>query len=327
MGEYDSTGVKILNLPESIRRRPGMYFLDTGWQAINSIVCELVSNVADRFLVGEATQVSVSFDDTVITVSDDGPGLPYDQAGLEHRTLAEDYFCRLHVTATADGHAPHIHVGCIGLGLAVLNAAAEWMDVETYRAGHVYHQRFGKGKILKEMSKSASSDSQGTTITLKPDPELFEPCKPNLDDLRRSMNDLVHFLPGFRVMFQNECLQSRDGLIDLALKRYGELKNADESPREAAFDERRDGIQVQVAGVGTAATKPQMWSWVNGSPTQSGSHVDGALRGFRKSGWMPALVLIHVIMHDPQFAGPTKEVLCNKEVRTAVEKLIIEALI
>lgn len=329
--EYSTENIKVLTLPEAVRKRPGMYFANINSLAVNAAIFEAVSNAVDQFLSGNATKLKVEVDENLVRVIDDGPGLPFDRAGpdSEYANLAEYYFIHGHDSPTADNHAPHVHIIGGGLGLAVLNAASDRLKVRSSNGVKVYSQEFGKGIVVSPCKLEKTKTDSGTELEIKLDDDLFLGYTPDLSHMRKTLFELSHFYPGLIVEFQQERFVASRGLLDLAYIQYSNppLAWAQEPPVKYFYEQIKDSIQIQVAALGDADTNTAYKSWVNGVETvEGGTHVIGLSKAFENVNWSPRLAFIHVIMHEPQFAGPSKDVLKSSQVECVIEQLVTESL-
>ena len=183
-----------------VRKLPGMYFgfSDT---AAATIVGELTANVIDLFLRGDATRVRISTDveSQTIVVSDDGPGLSIeDMKSPGLRSLIEPHF-----TATADGHAPHVHLVSSGVGLMPVTAVSSWMRVEAWRSGELWAVELEKGVLTQSPTRVAGTggraSGRGTAVSLRIDPEVFERTMPCMPTLHANLYMASHHFPGLRI--------------------------------------------------------------------------------------------------------------------------------
>ncbi|GAB2884420.1 hypothetical protein GCM10027180_13480 [Microbulbifer echini] len=307
-----------------------MYFGGIGSLAINNAIYELIANAIDQYLMGHATKIKVVIDGSIIKVSDDGRGFPFDvNAPIEECSNLVEFYCLYrHNLPTADHHAPHIHILAGGLGLAVVNAASEYIKVKSSDGHRVYRQSFGGGQVRSACEAESVVSDKGTELELVVDRELFQTSLPDMPALRKTLFELVHFYPGLTIEFQEERFLTERGLLDLAFVRYSP-SSAGYSlgvPRQFYYEGADSGVQIQVAALG-CFDSTEYKSWVNGIETvEGGVHIDGLETAFIKAGWRPKLALIHVIMHDPQYAGPCKDALCAPKVANVVEKLVGESL-
>jgi len=305
-----------------------MYIGDTGQRGIEHLINELVANGVDLFLAGSATRVSVSHKDHAITVSDDGPGLPFDQAVDDGRTLAETYFTELHRTATADGHSPHVHLNRNGLGLVVVSALSSWVNVISHRNGFRWEQGFKRGMVSTKVKKTKSLE-RGTSITFLPDKGCMLTQVPRWAAVRRKLFHSAHLHPGIILGIQNETFHAPGGLSDLA-----EFMGITEDESFTTLPARMlkvhaelDGVHVNAAVFGSAS-RCRWTSWCNGLRTNlHGTHVLGLKDALRSVGWTPAVALIHVLLTHPNFSGPTRSQLATKHVRSAVRQAVQKQLL
>ncbi|WP_020561038.1 hypothetical protein [Thiofilum flexile] len=328
MEEYNPANTKALSLVEAIRKRPGMFFGEINSLAVNHAIYEVVANAVDQYLAGNATKVQVGFNEKIIWVSDDGPGLPYDKPSPDpNLSLAEFYFTHRHNSPTADNHAPHIHLVGGGLGLAAINAASEFINVTSSNGSSIWKQRFGKGKILGKASEQKYLGSSGTTLEFQLDREIFQGYSLDHFDLRKTMFELAHFYPRLIVEYQQERFIAYRGLLDLAYIHYRTPALADKLPIAFYFEGMSNKIQVQVATLGDSQRKTKYISWVNGlASVEGGTHVEGLQDAFKHAGWKPTLALIHIIMHDPKFAGPSRDVLRSESVKHVISHLLTKPI-
>ena len=267
MSKYDASQVQVLNSPEAVRKRPGMYLGNIDSLAANTIIYELVANSVDQYLAGFVSKVKLVIIDDVATVEDDGGGLPFNKKSTSDgfSSLAESFFMSLHNTATRDGHAPHVHIKGGGLGLGVVNAVCEHINVGSSINGKRYKQSFGKGKVLSDCIADNSSLQIGTTIELTLDSEIFGETKFDLFDLRKTMFEVAHFYPGLVIEFQSERFYSEQGLLDLAYFYYqGPLERiAKSNPIKFFFDGEINQVQLNVAAIGNASddSETRLLSW------------------------------------------------------------------
>lgn len=306
-----------------------MYFGCTTERGAVHVVNELISNGIDLFLHQTATRVAVAMDGDTITYSDDGPGLPYDTPGPGRISLAEHYLTCYHTTPTADDHAPHIHMLSHGLGLVCVNAVSEKLTVKSWRSGCLWEQQFTKGlRVNPPRIVERAHGKKGTKISFRLDSAVFKAKVPCLRTLRRLIFESAHLFPGIALGLGQEIFHAPNGLGDLASLYYLHAVPHDlQDPEPFAMHTRYGDVEVNVGVVGESTTKPFLRSWANGSSTGlHGTHVDGLRDALRSVHWNPAVAMIHVIMHQPEFAGPTRSRLANDPVRRLVRECVKPAL-
>jgi len=309
----------------SIRKRPGMYFGSTGSHGVLHAINELVSNGIDLFLNGSASRVGISFEGETISCTDDGPGLPYDLPGPGGDTLAEHYLTHYHDTPTADSHAPHVHLISHGLGLMCVNAVSEFFEVRTWRSGRLWTQRFHEGLPVQRPQIAQQGPGKGTSLSFRLDSKVFSYKLPDRRMLRRMIFEAAHLFSGITLDLARETFFTTNGLADLAALYYQSVPFED--PKSFSLSTLAGDVQIGVATIGESSSDATYRSWANGASTSlRGSHVDGLRDALRWAGFKPALGLIHVVMHHPEFAGPTRGCLNNPEVRTLVRERLKPAL-
>ena len=311
----------------SIRERPGMYIGDPGAAGVERLIYELVANGIDQFLANTARKIGVKETaGNVITVSDDGPGLPYDQLLPSGISLPEHWLTEIHNTPTADNHSPHVHLYSGGAGLIVVNALSKSLRVVTHRAGIRWEQRFAKGRTAIRPTQRESS-GRGTTISFVIDPSVLRAQSPRWPQVRRKLFDTAHLFPGVLLGCGQEIFHAANGLTDLATFAAAEPDSVrHEGGRLVSIDEQLDGVRVRAAIAGEG--KDTQWtSWCNGNQTVlHGSHVDGLRDALRRAKWVPKVAMINVLMTGAHFAGPTKDHLCVLQIREIVRELVSRSL-
>lgn len=302
---------------ELLRRRPAMFLGDTSSLGLHHLLSELLDNSIDQFLANQATCVKVNVDGNTLEYSDDGPGLPFDEPGQHHRSLAEDYLIQLREdSATADGHIPHIHLDGWGTGLRVVTALTQSCEVISYRNGKVWRQRFFKGVAERPAAIDETSTLRGTLFRLEIDPDIFSVswCRNRID--QRLLN-ATYLFPGLQVQSPTLCFNAPRGLADLAAKLVQELGHK-ETGRIWWFHEQTDDLYVQAAIAGNS--NETVWKcFANGSTCiENGTHLTAFKRVVSACKLKPAVALIHVIMRNPRFAGPTRTKLDAPEILSPI---------
>ncbi len=342
--DYSADLIQVLTIPEGVRRRPAMYFGSVGSAGLGQFVYELVANVIDLYLVDRATFVQVGIAGGTISVSDDGPGLPFDEPSAieEGISRAEQYFTYPHTTRSQDNHAPHIHLISMGLGLSVLNAGSSQVHVRSWRSGKLWEQHFAKGKALCPAHILEQGEGRGTQLHFTPDPEIFGESQFDLLSIRKTLFETSHLFSGLRIGLQEEWfhvpkewgLKMLGGMLQGELL-YSQVTIYDRMKSVEGFHlaVRHTDVFIEVAIIGEQQPLPRrrpreftashMASWVNGARTcEHGSHVAGLKDALRRVHWQPELSLIHVVMYDPEFAGPTRNQLDAPHIRKAVREAL-----
>lgn len=333
---------------EMVRKRPGMYIGDIK-NGPTHLVFELIANAIDLFLKGKAKKIIVDISDNKIVVADDGPGFPFENESINNQNFktedlltnksenwegakfstfseyefnkkAEEYLTVFHDTPTADNHAPHIHVFKYGVGLAVVNALSKELVIESSNGKIKWKQKFGKGNTLTKPIFEEGKFDQGARVTLEIDKTIFKKNSPNLFEIRRNVFELIHLYPGLIIQLNQESFVSKNGLLDLGFLLWKGNSTFRDLPKMFCYQGFKDNIQFQVAAIGDAENNTVFRSWANGCLTpENGTHVKGFMEALHKNHWLPAIALIHIIMHQPEYAGPTKDCLNSIKVRSVLE--------
>lgn len=318
-----------------IRHRPSMYLGYGGVRGVEQLIYELVSNVLDFYLVNQATFVNVELDGATISVVDDGPGLPFDElSDLEGVSLATKFLTSVHWTRSQDEHAPHVHMTKIGAGLAPVNATSVQLTVQSWRSGILWEQHFARGVAQGTETIVERGNGRGTRIEVVPDPEIFGQAKPRSGVIRRALFETVHLFSGLRTGFHEERFYAPKGLQMLGFLLVDPLSlftHPDTLPfhitlhHENVFMEVAIFMKVTIFGKRRLPTR--IFSWVNGARTpEHGSHVEGLSQALKEVNWKPALSLIHIVMFDPEFAGPTRAKLNVPHIRKTIQNALHEPL-
>ncbi|ASF48384.1 ATP-binding protein [Methylovulum psychrotolerans] len=318
-----------IELKEAVRKRPGMYLGDIDYDAANNVVHELVANAIDLFLAGLATTINIQIKDNLIVVTDDGPGLPFSQKSPHDpsASLVEHFLTYRHNHPTADNHAPHVHVFKGGLGLAVLNAVAAQLHIESSDGNGLWVQDFGRGDVLSPAHCQSGLFCKGTRIELALDPLIFGDRTPDLYELRKTIFELAHFYPGLIFELGEERFHSKNGFLDLAYFSWNKPTKSAAAPKSFYYQGKSGDIAFQVAALGESATETAFRSWVNGCATvENGTHVQGLANALAAIGWQPQVALIHLVMYDPRYAGPCKDALRTPEVTRVLEEALAAPL-
>ncbi|MCL1476018.1 ATP-binding protein [Argonema antarcticum] len=312
-----------------IRYRPAMYFGSVGTRGVEQFVYELVSNVLDTYLANQATFVNVKLDGTTISVVDDGPGLPFDKpSDLERISLATKFLTHVHQIRSQDEHAPHVHMTTLGLGIAPLNVASVQLTVQSWRSGVLWEQHFARGVPESSATVVEQGNGRGTRIEVIPDPEIFGQAKPRLGVIRRSLFEAAHLFSGLRIGFDEERFYAPTGLQMLGFMLLDSL-SVSTNPNTLPFHVslRYENVFIEAAIFGEKRSPTRTFSWVNGARTpDGGSHVKGLFQVLKEVGWKPALSLIHVVMFEPEFAGPMRTKLDVPHIGEVMKNALREPL-
>ena len=354
---YDSSAIQVLEGLEAVRKRPGMYIGSTSSRGLHHLVWEIVDNAIDEALAGYCHHIEVSVGkDNSITVKDDGRGIPVDLHPKTGKSTVETVYTVLHAGGKFGGGGYKVSGGLHGVGASVVNALSDWLEVKVYKHGKVHYQRYSRGghpddalKVIDECDENRT----GTTVTFKPDDEIFtETTVYDYEILRTRLKELAFLNKGLRIsLFDEREADKKDSFYyEGGIVEYVQMLNKSKNPiHETIIDiegEDKD-IKVEVALQYNETYNSSIYSFVNNITTpEGGTHEDGVRRaltrilnkyassvGMLKEKDDPltgddvreGLTMIVSIKHpNPQFEGQTKTKLGNSEVRAISDKIFSE---
>ena len=354
-GGSDSYGAKditVLEGIEAVRKRPGMYIGSTGERGLHHLVYEVVDNSVDEAIAGHCDQVKVTLHpDNSCTVADNGRGIPVEQHRKEKRPAAEVVLTTLHSGAKfGDGSGYKVSGGLHGVGVSVVNALSEWLQLEVRRDGHTWTEDFARGKPTSKFKRGAAVKRTGTTINFLPDLEIFDEVEFDFQTLAERLRETAFLTRGLRIDLVDErgageelSFQYKGGIVDF-VKHLNETKDALHRKTVYFEDEGEEG-QVEVAMQWTASYQESIFSFANNINThEGGTHLSGfkaaltrTLNAYaRKKGLLKdnddnlsgedvregLTAVISVKLHDPQFEGQTKTKLGNPPIEGLVKEAV-----
>ena len=198
--EYNASEIQVLEGLEAVRKRPGMYIGSTSASGLHHLVYEIVDNAIDEALAGYCTDITVTINDgDTITVTDNGRGIPVDIQAQTGRPALEVVFTVLHAGGKFGGGGYKVSGGLHGVGASVVNALSEWLTVQVHKDGKIYEMKFSRGNITQEMKIIGETDHTGTTVTFKPDPEMFDMLEYDYETLHTRMREQAFLNAGLRI--------------------------------------------------------------------------------------------------------------------------------
>ena len=198
--DYNASEIQVLEGLEAVRKRPGMYIGSTSTSGLHHLVYEIVDNSIDEALAGYCTDITVQINpDNTITVVDNGRGIPVDVQAQTGRPALEVVFTVLHAGGKFGGGGYKVSGGLHGVGASVVTALSEWLTVQVHKDGSIYEMKFSRGHITQEMTVVGTTDRTGTTVTFKPDPEMFEDTVYSYDTLHTRMREEAFLNAGLRI--------------------------------------------------------------------------------------------------------------------------------
>ena len=356
--KYDSSAIQVLEGLEAVRKRPGMYIGTTSSRGLHHLVWEIVDNSIDEALAGYCTHIEVSIGkDNTITVKDDGRGIPVGIHPKTGKSTVETVYTVLHAGGKFGGGGYKVSGGLHGVGASVVNALSSWLEVKVYKDGNVYYQRYENGghavndlKIIEECSK----DRTGTTVTFKPDPEVFtDTVVYDYEILKTRTRELAFLNRGLKISLYDEReVDKKDSFCyEGGISEYVKMLNETKNPiHETIIDCMGidNDVSLEVALQYNETYNSSIYSFVNNINTpEGGTHEDGVKRALTRilnkyalsSGLLKekdnsltgddvkeGITMIISAKHpNPQFEGQTKTKLGNSEVRGIADKIFSAA--
>ena len=349
---YDAQDITVLEGLEAVRKRPGMYIGSTGPRGLHHLVYEVVDNSVDEALAGRADAVSVVIHpDNTVTVTDNGAGIPVGIMEKEQRPAIEVVLTVLHAGGKfGDGGGYKVSGGLHGVGVSVVNALSERLDVEVRRDGFTWNQSYERGKPLEDLKKGAPTKETGTTITFLPDADIFETLDFDFTTIEERMRETAFLTAGLRITIIDERgsghraeFRYEGGIVD-----FVQYLNENKEPihkKVVFFTGESDEGAVEVAMQWNASYQESVFSFANNINThEGGSHLSGfrsaltsALNKYaRDKGELREkdenltgedvreglTAVISAKLTDPQFEGQTKTKLGNPGMQGFVHSIV-----
>lgn len=353
--KYNSSSIQVLEGLEPVRKRPGMYIGSTDEHGLHHLIIEIVDNSVDEALAGYCDTVSIVINkDGSVSVQDNGRGIPIDIHPKEKISTVEVVLTKLHAGGKFGGNGYKVSGGLHGVGLSVVNALSEWLDVEISKDGKVYRQRYNRGVPMKPLAPvaGAKSASNGTKVTFFPDDEIFETIEFNYDHIRTRMREVAYLNKGLTVNLE-DCRKNHERKesfrFDGGIKDFVDFMNASNETlfAETVYGEKKSGDnEVEFALQYNDSYSEIIYTYANNINTEEGgTHLvgfknaltkvindyahkqsiikeDDKLSGDDVREGLTAIVSVKLV--DPQFEGQTKTKLGNSAMRAVVEKIVTE---
>jgi len=357
-GEYTSRQIQVLKGLEAVRKRPGMYVGSTGSRGLHHLVYEVVDNSIDEAMAGYCTQVEVTIHaDDSVTVEDNGRGIPVDIHPTEKVPGVELAMTVLHAGGKFDKDSYKVSGGLHGVGVSVVNALSEWLEVHITRDGRRYHQRYARGIKTTDVEDLGPAQGRGTKVTFKPDPAIFNELHFNYETLSNRLREMAFLNRGLRIHFHDERSDNGKGRSEeyhyegglAAFVEYLRGSRQPLHPKIIYFEANREEAEIEVAMQYDDGFTENTHTFVNNINThEGGTHLTGFKAALtrtindygRKNGLFKKAeeglsgddvregltCVLSVKVMEPQFEGQTKTKLGNSEVRGAVEMAVNEHL-
>lgn len=356
---YGGDQIQVLEGLEAVRKRPGMYIGSTSGRGLHHLVYEIVDNAIDEALAGFCTHIEVMINkDNSITVIDNGRGVPVDINHKKGRPAIEVVYTVLHAGGKFGGGGYKVSGGLHGVGASVVNALSEWLEVQVKRNGHIYQQRYERGKICYDLKIVGDCDIEdtGTQVTFLPDSEIFQETTVfEFDILMHRLREMAFLTKGIKITLTD----LREGLeqqkvfhYEGGIKEFVQYLNKSKEPLYSQIiycEGVKDNVQVEVAFQHNDGYNEVVDSFVNNIKTpEGGTHLTGFRNSLTKTFNDYArknkilkdsdqgisgddireglTAIVSVKIEDPQFEGQTKQKLGNTVARGAVDSIVSEQL-
>jgi len=350
---YDATNIKVLEGLEGVRKRPAMYIGNTGVEGLHHLVWEVVDNSIDEAMAGFCDSIIVHIlADGSILIQDNGRGIPVDIHEIEGRPALEVVMTKLHAGGKFDNNVYKVAGGLHGVGVSVVNALSEFLEVEVYRDGKIYYQRYERGKPKTDLIVKGETEKTGTKIRFLPDKEIFETTSFDFEIISKRMRELAFLTKGIYIKVLDERTgKKKEFLYEGGILSFVEYlnKNKEVLHEPIYISGEKNNIIVEVALQYNNTYKETIFSYANNiNTTEGGTHVMGFRSAltrsinhylhnsnvgknlkFRLTGddvREGLTAVISVKLPEPQFEGQTKTKLGNTEVKGIVENMVNEGL-
>ena len=353
--EYNAAEIQVLEGLEAVRKRPGMYIGSTSASGLHHLVYEIVDNSIDEALAGYCTDINVTINEgNTITVSDNGRGIPVDIQAQTGRPALEVVFTVLHAGGKFGGGGYKVSGGLHGVGASVVNALSEWLTVQVHKDGKIYEMRFSRGHITQEMRTVGETDHTGTTVTFKPDPEMFDTLDYEYETLHTRMREQAFLNAGLRITITDARPgreQSEAMCYEGGIREFVTFINRNKTPLH------EEVIYLSGAkGDSTAEIAIQYNDGYNETIVSFANDIHTPEGGMHETGFKAALTrvlnsyglkygmikegdkvsgedvregitaVISVKLTEAQFEGQTKAKLGNAHIRTLVDSIVNDQL-
>ena len=352
---YSEEQIQVLEGLEPVRKRPGMYIGSTDEKGLHHLAVEIVDNSIDEALAGYCTEIDVTVNaDGTLTVADNGRGIPTGIIKKEGLSAVEVVLTKLHAGGKFGGGGYTVSGGLHGVGISVVNALSTDLIVEVFQNGNHYKQVYHRGKPEERLKIVGAADRTGTTITFRPDPEIFETVEFQYDRLKNRLREVAYLNKGIVINLKDErpgqerketfCYEG--GLAEFVVNLN---KNKDVLFSQPVYIDKsvKEG-EVEIALQYNDGYSELIYTYANNINTEEGgSHLDGFKNALtkvindygKKLGVLKEddklsgedvregiTAVISVKLTEPQFEGQTKTKLGNSEMRTAVARVVTEEL-
>ena len=355
--EYNAEQIQVLEGLEAVRKRPGMYIGSVSIRGLHHLVYEIVDNCVDEALAGYCTHIHIIIEKgNIISVEDDGRGIPVDIHPKTHISAAETVYTVLHAGGKFGGDSGYkVSGGLHGVGASVVNALSEWVEVTIQRDGGLYQMKFQRGKTVEKLTKLGDSKKTGTKVRFLADGTIFETLEYDFGTLEERFREIAFLNKGLHITIEDqrndENLKKSEFCFEGGLNSFVEYlnKNKEKIHPLPIYIEKDGEVPVEIALQYTTAYSENIYTFVNNINTiEGGTHLEGFKRGITKvfndyarshnilkekdsnllgediREGMTAVISVKV--KEPQFEGQTKTKLGNSNVTGIVQSMVVEVL-
>lgn len=354
--KYDAATIQVLEGMDAVRKRPAMYIGDTTSRGLHHMVYEVVDNSIDECMGGYATSIEVIVHaDNSVTVIDDGRGIPVEMHKTMNKPALEVVMTTLHAGGKFDHKAYRVSGGLHGVGVSVVNALSEWLEVEVRRDGKIYHQEYNCGKTASKVKVIGSAKNTGTKVTFKSDKEIFPGgINYSFDILSNRLRELAFLNKDLKIVLKDERAKGKEVEFNFSggIVSFVEFLNKNKNvlhKKVVYFAKEKDGVQAEVAMQYNDGYSENIFTFANNINTiEGGTHLTGfksaltrTINQYCKSKKLlknedstisgddareGLSAVISAKVPNPQFEGQTKTKLGNSEVEGIIESIVNEAL-
>lgn len=351
---YTAEEIQVLTGLEPVRKRPGMYIGSTGEKGLHHLVYEVVDNSIDEALAGVCDTINVIIGkDNSITVEDNGSGIPVEIHPQTGKSTVETVLTILHAGGKFNNSAYKVSGGLHGVGVSVVNALSEWLIAKVKRNGKEYMQKFERGIPVTELEVIGDADHTGTTISFKPDKEIFNTTEFDYNTLQYRLREMSFLNKGVKITLEDKRTGTKEVFhYEGGLRSFVEYLNKDKNPLHKEilyFEDTKDNTVVELALQYTDSYSENIYTFANNINTEEGGfHLSGlrsaltkAINDYgRKYNFLKEkdenlqgedvreglTAVLSVKLTEPQFEGQTKTKLGNSEVKGIVESIVYDHL-
>ncbi len=350
--EYAASSIKVLKDITAVRKRPAMYIGNTSTEGLHHLLYEVVDNSVDEALVGYCDKVDIRIlSDSSVIVRDNGRGIPIDIHKSENLPALEVVMTKLHAGGKFDNKSYKVSGGLHGVGVSVVNALSEYLEVEVYLNNAVYYQRYERGVTVTPLETVGKTKKRGTSIHFRPDEHIFDSIDFSFDIICQRMRELAFLNTGLKITVQDDRTEKRkEFLYKGGIVSFVEYLNQNQDlihPKPIYIKGERNGVTIEIAFQYSHSYIQKIFSFANNINTrEGGSHLSGFKAGLTRSinSYLQGsqqnkqikptgddvreglTAVISVKLREAQFEGQTKSRLGNSEVKGLVETLVNEKL-